>query len=300
MLPLERANVAVALFFAVQVDSNTSGVGSNISSCSSSRNWVDASLPLLFSSAVPSDINLLDYVSRFNEFLSVPPSCCLMACILAQRAINNGLLITHTNVHRVILVSILVATKFLLDEFQHHMKFAAVGGVSVQELRALEVAFLRVISFDIWVEPEQFVEFSQKLDSFALSVIPTAAASQQQQQHCIQQLLEAAELARYQMELQEQQQLEILFLQLLLQNQCPQIHRDLQNQQQYQQQQYTGFRQQATNINYNDYHQRDCISTFNMNSTATTKSECMWPQYQPPLPFSQQSSYLPAQSGWMC
>ncbi|KAH3762100.1 hypothetical protein Pelo_6053 [Pelomyxa schiedti] len=200
----------VALFFAAHVDrTNTKYMDMGASNIAHSSL---GAVPVLFSSIVPSDIPLFDYLLRFTQHLYIPQQCCVFSCILALRAMENGLLITHNNVHRIILISILIASKFLLDEFQHHTKFALVGGVTVHELRALEVAFLRIISFNIWVEPDEFNKFRLQLYSFASSILPSPVVTPNPlPQHQLHQFTTEAQIGQMQHAIeQENSRLQLL------------------------------------------------------------------------------------------
>eukprot|EP01105_Mastigella_eilhardi_P026300 TRINITY_DN7515_c0_g1_i1.p4 TRINITY_DN7515_c0_g1~~TRINITY_DN7515_c0_g1_i1.p4 ORF type:complete len:103 (-),score=34.23 TRINITY_DN7515_c0_g1_i1:1186-1494(-) len=92
-----------------------------------------------------------------------------MACILLARfeAVTVTTL-TTMNVHRLFLVALLVATKYLddvpparlCDNARELLRaLSAVGGVAAAELEQLEIAMLMLLGFDMSVSPCEYHSF---------------------------------------------------------------------------------------------------------------------------------------------
>ena len=64
--------------------------------------------------------------------------------------------VTALSAHRLLVTSVLVATKFLDDSYYSNVYFAKVGGVSLTELNGLEVELLLRLDFRLHVLPEEF------------------------------------------------------------------------------------------------------------------------------------------------
>lgn len=64
-------------------------------------------------------------------------------------------------VYRLILSAVLLTSKFYNDVFYGNHFLAFVGGVSLPEMNLLEVEFLKLVNWAIWVTPE--VEFEMYL-----------------------------------------------------------------------------------------------------------------------------------------
>ena len=67
------------------------------------------------------------------------------------------------NVHRLLLVMLMVAVKFLDDDYYNNEAFAKIGGVSKEEINALELEFLDFLDYDIWVCQEDFDAHKQRM-----------------------------------------------------------------------------------------------------------------------------------------
>jgi hypothetical protein len=55
-----------------------------------------------------------------------------------------------------ILIAALVTSKFYNDVFYGNHFIAFIGGVSLEELNLLEVAFLKYLDWRLWVEPADY------------------------------------------------------------------------------------------------------------------------------------------------
>ena len=106
----------------------------------------------------PTQHSIYKYASCSNE-------CFVLALIYIDRLIQrNNFLLTELNVHRVVLVAILLAAKFFDDAYYNNSYYAKVGGVhTTAELNGLEVDFLFRIHFSLRVTPELFRTYQQEL-----------------------------------------------------------------------------------------------------------------------------------------
>lgn len=68
---------------------------------------------------------------------------------------------TEFNIHKVIFISIVMATKFLDDEIFTDQMMADIGGVTVDSLCDMEVEFLDEISFKVNVDEQIFKHFEK-------------------------------------------------------------------------------------------------------------------------------------------
>lgn len=73
--------------------------------------------------------------------------------IVKQETLIN---VDSLTVHRLLLASLIVAAKFLDDTVASNRTWAYAGGLSVKELNSLEIRFLELISFDLYVELSDF------------------------------------------------------------------------------------------------------------------------------------------------
>lgn len=83
----------------------------------------------------------------------------LMICTLYMgrlMELNEDLIITEFNVHRLFLASYMIALKMFEDELPRDLTLAEYGGVSVQQLQLIQSRFLQLIHFNLFVEAGEY------------------------------------------------------------------------------------------------------------------------------------------------
>eukprot|EP00826_Nyctotherus_ovalis_P065138 TRINITY_DN9569_c0_g5_i1.p1 TRINITY_DN9569_c0_g5~~TRINITY_DN9569_c0_g5_i1.p1 ORF type:complete len:159 (-),score=38.52 TRINITY_DN9569_c0_g5_i1:159-635(-) len=98
-------------------------------------------------------ISLDNYIERLKLYINCENVTFSVALIYLQRVQrkNENFLLTPYNVHRLFLSCVIVADKYLNDEFLKNSDYAQIGGVSNEELNALEHQLLKLLDFDLFV-----------------------------------------------------------------------------------------------------------------------------------------------------
>lgn len=60
-------------------------------------------------------------------------------------------------------LSIIIAVKFFEDKYYKNEYYAKVGGISLKELNFLEIEFLKLIDFNLFISSEVFDYYKQKI-----------------------------------------------------------------------------------------------------------------------------------------
>lgn len=87
--------------------------------------------------------------------------CFVIALIYGERLLqlHKDFVISRRNVHRLLLVSTLVASKMLDDFYCRNKYYAASGGLSMSKLNDLELKLCFLLNFDLNVSPELFQKY---------------------------------------------------------------------------------------------------------------------------------------------
>jgi hypothetical protein len=72
---------------------------------------------------------------------------------------RSNIKLTERNVHRFCLTSAMIASKFLQDDYYNNAHWAKIGGVTVVELNNLELAFLTLLTFDLFVDDVEYANY---------------------------------------------------------------------------------------------------------------------------------------------
>ena len=114
-------------------------------------------LAMFDSAYLPSINNIREYVDRINKMLACSFEAHVIAYALIERLERTtGTNVTALNIHRLMLISTRIATKFLCDSHYPNSTFALVGGVNVREFNHLEMTFLKALSYRIFVQEDDF------------------------------------------------------------------------------------------------------------------------------------------------
>ncbi|XP_024363913.1 cyclin-U1-1 [Physcomitrium patens] len=111
-------------------------------------------------------ISIAKYLERIFKYTNCSASCFVVGYVFIDRLIHRqpDLLVTSLNVHRLLVTSVMVATKILDDVHFNNAFFARVGGVSVGELNRLELEFLFRLDFRLTVTVSIFESYCSYLE----------------------------------------------------------------------------------------------------------------------------------------
>lgn len=121
-----------------------------------------------FHSKTQAKISIKSYLERILRFTHCEESSLIMALIYIDKLCEvNNFILTYANIHRIILISIVIATKFNEDECYTNKYYAKVGGVPTNELNLLEFEFLKLLKYDLFVNKRIYYSYKKYLiDAF--------------------------------------------------------------------------------------------------------------------------------------
>lgn len=128
-----------------------------------------------FHSSKPPAISVKSYLEdRILKYAGCSEETFILALIYMDQVVqfNPDFIISSLNVHRLLITSIMLASKFFDDVYYNNAYYARVGGISNSEVNSLEMEMLRMISFSLFVQPEQYERYRGSLYSH---VEPSAA-----------------------------------------------------------------------------------------------------------------------------
>lgn len=113
-------------------------------------------------------ITIYAYVNRIVLNSNCSEECFAIALIYIERLVrqNKRFLVNASNVHRLILTSVMIAAKYFDDHHCSNSYYSVVGGLSCQEINELEREFLVMINYNLHVENELFTAWNRCLISY--------------------------------------------------------------------------------------------------------------------------------------
>ncbi|KAJ1640236.1 cyclin-domain-containing protein [Pavlovales sp. CCMP2436] len=119
-----------------------------------------------FHSSKPPAISVSNYlVDRILKYAGVSEETMILALIYMDLVVqyNPQFVITSLNIHRLLITSVMLASKFFDDLYYNNAYYARVGGISNLEVNNLEMEMLRLISFSLYVSPELYERYRTSL-----------------------------------------------------------------------------------------------------------------------------------------
>ncbi|KAF2292188.1 hypothetical protein P3X46_018236 [Hevea brasiliensis] len=141
------------------------GLNHQMNGMSSGLTRLGKSLNAFHGVRAPS-ISVQKYLERLYKYTNCSPSCFVVGYVYMDRLAHKhpDSLVISLNVHRLLVTSVLVASKMLDDVHYNNAFYARVGGVSNAELNRLEIEFLFLLDFGVMVSSRIFENYCLHLE----------------------------------------------------------------------------------------------------------------------------------------
>uniref|UniRef100_A0A2P2JBS4 Cyclin n=1 Tax=Rhizophora mucronata TaxID=61149 RepID=A0A2P2JBS4_RHIMU len=151
-------------------DGLADGLGQQVDGASCGMAWFGKSLRAFHGVRAPS-ISIQKYLERLYKYTSCSPSCFVVGYVYIDRLLHKypDSLVVSLNVHRLLVTSVMVASKMLDDVHYNNAFYARVGGVSNAELNRLEMEFLLLLDFGVVVSSRVFESYCLHLEKEMMS-----------------------------------------------------------------------------------------------------------------------------------
>ncbi|CAH1448104.1 unnamed protein product [Lactuca virosa] len=112
------------------------------------------------------DMTIQSYLERIFRYTKVGPSVYVVAYVYIDRFCRSHpeFRITGRNVHRLLITTIMVASKYVEDMNYRNSYFARVGGITTKEMNSLELDFLFLMNFKMHVNVSVFESYCCHLE----------------------------------------------------------------------------------------------------------------------------------------
>ncbi len=98
-------------------------------------------------------ISIEDYIKRLISYLDITKNLIVVSSIYINRL---KIKFNYNNFHKIILISLLIANKFLEDDNMNNKFWADCGGIPLLQLNKLEIKFLIKINYNLYIGEEEF------------------------------------------------------------------------------------------------------------------------------------------------
>ena len=121
---------------------------------------------LAFNVSSNTMISIKDYLIRIQTYSGIEKSTMILSLIYIDRICEIAkLTLTYYNIHRILFASVLTAIKYNEDNFYDNKFYSEIAGVKLKELKLIELNFLDLINFQVFVDDETFEKYRQYLEN---------------------------------------------------------------------------------------------------------------------------------------
>ena len=114
---------------------------------------------------IPS-ISIKDYLIRLTNYSKINESTIIIVLIYIDRITKlNHFLLTYNNIHKLILAAFILAIKYNEDIYYSMSIYSKIGGVTLSELNKLELEFIKLIGFDLFIQQKLYDKYYNDLMS---------------------------------------------------------------------------------------------------------------------------------------
>ena len=127
----------------------------------------------IFDSKTVPRISIHDYLQRLCKYFDCSDSCFIISFIYIDRIIslNPGFMITRLNIHRLILVSLILAVKYNDDQYGDNSYYSKVGGIIDQELNSLENGMLDLLQFNLFIDVNEYFQYLRNIKLYEINIL---------------------------------------------------------------------------------------------------------------------------------
>ncbi|XP_042509872.1 cyclin-U2-1-like [Macadamia integrifolia] len=120
----------------------------------------------IFNCSEVLDMTIQSFLERIFRYTRVGPPVYVVAYVYIDRLcqILSEFQITYRNVQRLLITTIMVASKFVEDRNYRNSYFAKVGGLTRKEMNKLEIDFLFLMGFKLHVNVSVFESYCCHLE----------------------------------------------------------------------------------------------------------------------------------------
>ncbi|SPJ09029.1 cyclin [Plasmodium sp. DRC-Itaito] len=115
------------------------------------------------------DISLKNYIERIGKYIGCSNECFVLLIIYLDRLIkiHKDISLSLLCIHRLVITAAMISVKFFDDLYYSNSYYAKIGGVTTKELNKLEIYFLNLIDYKLFVSSQEY-DFYRKYISLAV------------------------------------------------------------------------------------------------------------------------------------
>ena len=120
-----------------------------------------------FSKEQPLKMSINNFLKRIKKYSKLEKSTLIIILIYSDRmCTTSGIILNPYNIHNIILGCLILAIKYNQDFYYTNAYYAKVGGVSVDELNAIEYFAFQLIDFNLFVKKDIYQNYLEFISNY--------------------------------------------------------------------------------------------------------------------------------------
>lgn len=130
-------------------------------------------------------ITIGGYLRRIWVYSSCSRECFILALIYIDRVVrcNPSFVVDSRNIHRLLITSVMLSSKYMDDTNVTNEYFSQIGGVTLREINYLEVEFLFLLNFSLHFSRDTFQRYESELNHHSEHSLCCDKKSKQSRRH---------------------------------------------------------------------------------------------------------------------
>ena len=118
-----------------------------------------------FTSYNKPSLSIKDYLYRIQNYTEAEDNTLIVALIYIDRLSEiSSIILTPYNIHRIVFVAVLLAIKYNEDICFGLDFYSKIAGISIKELKRLEIEFVYLIKFKFHIDKNDFEKYKLYID----------------------------------------------------------------------------------------------------------------------------------------
>jgi len=125
----------------------------------------NSNIKIFYNKFIP-EIKLSEYVLKIIELTKCEFNTIIYSLILIDKLYFKGFIINEYNIYKLLYISIIISIKMNQDIIYDNKYYAKILGVEPKELLILEINFLTLLNFNIYISNDSFQYYLENLDLY--------------------------------------------------------------------------------------------------------------------------------------
>jgi len=117
-------------------------------------------------------IDIENFIIRCIELLEIDNETLILSMIALDKLLKKNFLLNENNIHKVIFICIMETHKYYNDNcYISNSDYAKVCGISINELLKMELEFMNIIDFNMFINEDEFNKYWNNIKKFRLNIL---------------------------------------------------------------------------------------------------------------------------------